>query len=114
MFFLEIPSVMIGIATIPEKVRDELLELRNDSASCEMFMTKSLSQFWSSMFSYPKLSTKSSRVIVPFAFTYLYKSGFSALMHIILKARNQLDVEDNIRIPISKTRPRISRLICNM
>ena len=38
--------VMMDIATIHE---DELLELRNDSAGREIFMTKSLSQFWSSI-----------------------------------------------------------------
>ena len=106
---------MIDIATIPKEFQDELLELRNDSAGLKIFMTKSLSQFWSSMLtSYPKLSAEALRVIVPFAFTYLCESRFSALMHIKLKARNLLDVEDDMRIAISKTQPRISRLACNM
>ena len=70
-------SVMIDIATILEEVQDELLELRNDSAGREIFMTNSLPQFWSSMLtSYPKLSTEALRVIVPFASTYLCESGF--------------------------------------
>ena len=108
-------SVMIDIVTIPEEVQDELLELRNDSAGCEIIVTKSLSQFWSSMLtSYPKLSTEALGVIVPFASTYLCESGFSPLMHIKSKARNQLDLEDDMRIAISKTQPRISRLACNM
>ena len=45
-------SVMIDIATIPEEVQVELLELRNDSADREIFVTKSLSQFWSSMLTF--------------------------------------------------------------
>ena len=106
---------MIGIANIPEEVQDELLKLRNDSAGREIFMTKSLPQFWSfTLTSYPKLSTEAWRAIVPFASTYLCESGFSALMHIKSKARNQLDVEDDMRIVISKVQPRISRLACNM
>ena len=64
--------------------------------------------------SYPKLSTEALRVIVPFASTYFCESGFSALMHIKSKARNQLDVKDDMRIAISNTQPRISRLACNM
>ena len=108
-------SLMIDIATIPEEVQDELLELRNDSADREIFMTKSLSQFWSSMLtSYPKLSMEALRFIVPFASTYPCESGFSALMLIKSKARHQLDVEDDMRIAISKTQLRISRLACNM
>ena len=93
----------IDIATIPEEVQDELLELRTDSGGREMFMTKSLSQFWSFMLSsYPKLSTEALRVIVPFASTYLCESEFSALVHIKSKACNQLDVEDDMRIAIPK------------
>ena len=37
-------SPTIDITTIPKKVQDELLDLRNDSASREMFMIKSLTQ----------------------------------------------------------------------
>ena len=91
------------------------MKLRNDSAGREMFMTKSLSQFWRSMLSSePKLSTEALRVIISFASAYLCESEFSALMHIRSEACNQLDLEDDMRIAISKTRPRISRLACNM
>ena len=80
---------MIDIATTPEEVQDELLELRNDSDGREIFMAKSLSHFWSSMLtSYPKLSTEALRVIVLFVSTYLCESGFSALIHIKSKAPN--------------------------
>ena len=104
-------SPLIDITAIPEELQDELSELRNDTACREMHMVKSLPQFWSSLLqSYPKLSTEALRVAVPFASTYLCESGFSALMHIKSKARNQLNVEDDMRLAISKTRPRISKL----
>ena len=76
-----------------------------------MFMEKSLSQFWCTMLrSYRKVSTEALRVIVPFASTYLCETGFSALVHIKSKARKQLNVEDDMRLTISKTQPRISKL----
>ena len=94
----------MDIATVPEEVQDELLDLRNDSASSEMFMEKSLSQFWCTMLrSYPKVLTEALRVIVPFARTFLCETGFSALVHIKSKARNQLKVEDEMRLAISIT-----------
>ena len=72
---------MINITTIPEKVQDELLDLNNDSAGREMFMMKSLTQFWTSMLqSYPKLSTEALSIIFRFTSTYLCESGFSTLM----------------------------------
>ena len=86
-------SPAMDIATVPEEVQDELLDLRNDSAGREMFMEKSLSQFWcTKLRSYPKVSTEALRVIVPFASTYLCETGFSALVHIKSKACNQLNV----------------------
>ena len=38
-------SPMLDITTIPEEVQDELLDLKNDSASRKMFMIKSSPQF---------------------------------------------------------------------
>ena len=41
---------------------------------------------------------------------YLCKSGFSALVHIKKKARNQRKVKDDIRLALSSTKPRIPKL----
>jgi len=108
-------SPMTDIATVPEELQDELLDLRNDSAGREMFLEKSLTQFRCIMlWSYTKVSKEASRVIVPFASTYLCESGFSALIHKKSKTRNQLNVEDDMRLSISKTQPHISRLVSDM
>ena len=64
--------------------------------------------------SYPKLLTVAFRVNVPFTSTYLCESVFSTLMHIKSKARNKLDVKDEMRLAITKTRPRIPKLACDM
>ena len=104
-------SPAMNIATVSKEVQDKLLDLRYDSVSCEMFMEKSLSQFWCTMLrSYPKISTETLRVIVPFASTYLCETEFFALVHTESKARNQLNVEDDMRLAISKTQPRISKV----
>ena len=64
---------------------------------------------------YPILSMAALRVIVPFASTYLCESGFSTLVHIKSKARNQLNVvEDDMRLAISKTQPCIAMLAAEM
>ena len=108
-------SQMIDITTIPEEVQDELLDLRNDSADCEMFMTKPFTQFWTSMLqSYPKLFTEALCVIVPFASNYLCESGFSYSHEIKSKPCNKLDVEDEMRLAIAKTQPCISKLAFDM
>ena len=63
---------------------------------------------------YPILSMAALRVIIPFASTYLCESGFSTLVHIKSKARNQLNVEDDMRLAISKTQPCIAMLAAEM
>ena len=49
-------------------------------------------------------------VIVSFSFNFFYESKFSLLMHIRSKACDKLDVEDKMRLVITKTRPCISKL----
>ena len=106
---------MIDITTIPEEIQDELLDFRNDSAGRAMFMMNLLTQFWISMLqSYPKLSTEALHVIVPFTSTYLCESGFSTLMHIKLKARYKLDVKDEMKLVITETPPRTTKLASDM
>ena len=58
---------------------------------------------------YSRLGIHALNILVPFSLTYLNKSGFSALLTI--KARNQLDVESDIRCALSTTLPDIEQLV---
>ena len=64
--------------------------------------------------SYPNVALLSLRVLVPFASTYLCESGFSTLLQIKTKARNRLDVQDDMRLALTQTKPRISKLLRQM
>ncbi len=104
-------SQSIDISEVPCQVQDELLDLRNDSSAKEVFIQKSLTKFSCAMLSaYPSLSILSLKVLVPFATTYLCESGFSALVAMKCDKRNRLNVEDDMRVSLSKTEPKISDL----
>ena len=91
------------------------MELRNDSSVRDIFAEKSLPQFWCAMrHSYPKVSMLSFRILVPFGSTYLCESGFSTLLYIKTKAMNKLDVQDDMRLALTKTQPRIITLVKQM
>ena len=60
--------------------------------------------------SHPQVSELPFQILLTFATTYLCKSGFSALVHIKKKARNQRKVKDDIRLALSSTKPRIPKL----
>ena len=78
-------------------------------------MEKTLTEFWCVMrHSYPNIALLSLRVLVPFASTYLCESGFSPLLQIKTKARNRLDVLDDMRLVLTQTKPRISKLVKQM
>lgn len=69
----------LNITVVADDFQDELLELRHDSSACDTFLEKS------------------------FASNYLCESGFSNLDQLKTKARNKLDVPDDMRLALSKT-----------
>lgn len=105
----------LDVADVPDKLQDEFLDLKNDSTARALFQEKTLTEFWCAMRrSYPNVTLLSLRVLVPFASTYLCESGFSTLLQIKTKARNKLDVQDDIRLALTGTQPRISKLVMEM
>lgn len=105
-------SSSLDVASLPDEIQDEYLDLKNDSSSRDLFREKELSQFWCAMYgSYPKVSMEALKILIPFVSTYLCESGFSTLLQIKTKTRNRLNVEDDMRLALSQTQPRISNLV---
>ncbi|XP_066958820.1 zinc finger BED domain-containing protein 5-like [Macrobrachium rosenbergii] len=95
-----------------EDAQGEFIELIHDSTAKNVFPSNSLSSFWCSMMeSYPKTRDLAVRVLLPFASTYLCESGFSSLLAIKTKSRNELSVEDDLRCALAATEPRIHELV---
>ncbi|XP_023216822.1 zinc finger BED domain-containing protein 5-like, partial [Centruroides sculpturatus] len=108
-------SASLDVASIPDELQDEFLDLRNDSSAHNLFNEKLLTHFWCDMYhSYPNVIMLAFRVLVPFVSTYLCESGFSTLLRLKPKERNELNVENNMRLALTKTHPRILRLVNNM
>ena len=104
-------SSTIGIESIPDEVQDQFIDMRNDSTALEIFQEKSLTELWCRMYpSYPAVSLIAFSVL-PFPSTYLCEAGFSSLLQIKNKARNKVDVENDMRLALSKKPPRIARLV---
>ncbi len=107
-------SGTLDITTIPSDVQDEFLDLRNDSATKDLYEDKSLNVFWCSMNqSYQKVSAIALRLLLLFTTTYLCESGFSTLLQIKNKSRSQLDVDPDVRCALSVIQSRIHQLAEN-
>ena len=100
----------LDISKISDDLQDELLDMRNDSSVRELFLEKSLSQFWVSMqLSYPKISRAVLKIVVSFVSTYLCERGFFTLAQIKMKEKNKLDVQDHMRLALCYTQSRIKK-----
>ena len=91
--------------------KDELIEMQSSSGLRQRFEVERPGQFWGSLTeAYPLLSQRALQVLVPFVTTYLCESGFSSLVTMKTSTRSRLVVEDDMRVALSSTAPRIQLL----
>lgn len=96
---------------LPVTEIDQLIELSHSTASKAKHRSVSLIEFWNGMKSeYPELYDKALHILLPFATSYLCESGFSALTAIKTKHRAKLNVEDDLRLCLSRLSPRYDKL----
>uniref|UniRef100_A0A9J8CA12 HAT C-terminal dimerisation domain-containing protein n=1 Tax=Cyprinus carpio carpio TaxID=630221 RepID=A0A9J8CA12_CYPCA len=93
---------------------DTLIELSSYRALRTRFDSKTLDEFWISVKDeYPQLSKAALNTLMAFGSTYLCEKTFSALTYIKNKHRSRLNVEDDLHVAISKTKPRLD-LLCSV
>ena len=86
--------------------------LTNNSFAKIEYNSLSLNNFWVKMLPvYPKISKVSLLILIPFSSTYLCEAGFSSLLAIKTKQRNKLESEGDLRCALSKTDPRLTKLV---
>lgn len=91
---------------------DKLIELSCDRSLQQSFSDKDIDKFWlERRREYPSLTTAALKIIMPFATSYLCELGFSTLVNIKTKARNRLEVEDDLFVSISKIKPNLEKLV---
>ena len=72
---------------------------------------KTLAEFWISVEKeYPQLSAAAMDVLLPFATTYFCEKTFSTLLYIKTKYRSRSNVKEDLRIAVSKIKPRLELL----
>lgn len=91
---------------------EELCELQSSQALQKRFTERSLDQFWVSVQKkYPALHRKAVNILLQFSSSYACEKAFSCLARLKSTERNRfVSVEDEIRVSLSKVRPRIESL----
>jgi len=79
---------------------EQLIDLRNDLFLQALFPQNSLDEFWrSANKSYSMICAKACKIIFPFASSWLYQYGFSALIENKGKKRGKLlGIDDEMRV----------------
>ena len=78
-------------------------DLCGDDRLKNKFEASTLSGFWLHCQSdFPKISTRATKLFLPFRTSYLCKCGFSAALAIKSKYRSRLELELNLRLNLTK------------
>uniref|UniRef100_UPI00358FFEDB protein FAM200C-like n=1 Tax=Myxine glutinosa TaxID=7769 RepID=UPI00358FFEDB len=106
-------TILIDDIDDDNELKDDLIELKASGRLKMQFSTvASPSEFWASNYeAFPNPAAKALRMTLPFVTTYLCEAGFSALVVMKTKLRARLDVGPDMRVALSKTAPRIKRLV---
>ncbi|XP_066482086.1 SCAN domain-containing protein 3-like [Tiliqua scincoides] len=90
---------------------EQLIDVSTDSTLKIRFRSQSLPEFWCQTENeYPVISKRALRVLILFANTYLCETGFSAVAVIKSKYRTNINIENEMRVAISKITPRFDEL----
>ncbi|KAJ4925387.1 hypothetical protein JOQ06_018119 [Pogonophryne albipinna] len=93
------------------KAEEELLDLACDGTLRIRFGQGGHVDFWPSVEQeYPEIAAVAMRVLLPFPTTYLCEASFSALTSMKAKYRARMEVENDLRVCLSSTSPRMEKL----
>jgi len=95
-----------------DNLKENLIELKSCQKLKLLFDKSKLKDFWcAAMKAFPSLAMEAMTVLVPFSTTYNCESSFSTMMYIKNKYRNRLQLEDDLRVALSKIEPSFERIL---
>lgn len=104
-------TVDLEKCNLPLANKEELIEISCEKNLKSLYGQKALITFWIAVEKeYPVLSSMAVQYLLPFTTTYLCEKGFSSLTVLKTKFRNRLDVEDDLRLYLSKLTPDIQEI----
>ena len=95
--------------------KEEWIALRLNERKKVEFQNTDLQAFWIAQLNdAPTLAERALNILTSFSTTYLCEKGFSTVMGLKTKKRNRLSVQNDARIALSITEPRITALAMQM
>ena len=95
--------------------KEEWIALRLNERKKVEFQNTDLQSFWIAQLNdVPTLAERALNILTAFSTTYLCEKGFSTVMGLKTKKRNRLSMQNDARIALSVTEPRITALAMQM
>ena len=99
-------------ADINSPYTDDIIELQESEVKKRDFNTTNFQTFWCQQIEgYSLIAKIALEVLMPFVTTYLCEHAFFILVDVKAKKQNKLSYENEMRIVVSETKPRISQLV---
>ena len=81
---------------------DQFIEVTSDSSLRPKFVPQTLSELWIGVETeHPLVGQRAVRILFPFATSYLYEIGFSAVASLKTKYRSRLNIEHEVRVSVT-------------
>ncbi|XP_046987716.1 SCAN domain-containing protein 3-like [Schistocerca americana] len=105
----------IDVDVLPDRLQEEVLEIKNDSAAKYDFNKMDKPLFWVKYLTvYPSTAEQALKLYLPFSSTYLCERAFSEIVAIKNKLRSKLSIANDLRCAVSAIQPRIQNLVKNL
>lgn len=105
------PFIAPPPAMFSTEEEEQYIDMTSESTRRLLFTSKTLAGFWIGVEKeYPLIGQRAVGILLPFATSYLCETGFSAVASIKTKYRSKLNIEDELRVAISKQQPRFEKI----
>ncbi|XP_049964484.1 protein FAM200B-like [Schistocerca serialis cubense] len=105
----------VDVDLLPDRLQEEVLEIKNDSTGKYDFEKMDKPLFWVKyLMVYPSTTEQALKLYLPFSSTYLCERAFSVVVAIKNKLRSKLSIANDLRCAVSTIQPRIQNLVKNM
>ena len=118
---LELPNWIIDPFSldtdkVPIELQEELSDMHNDCEEKARFKMIGFERFWQRMSKrnkFPNMWKVAKLLTLAYPTSYLMERGFSAVMQLMTKQRNRLDISQNgdLRLLLTDMRPDVKKLI---
>nr|CAI5848128.1 unnamed protein product [Callosobruchus analis] len=105
---------IMNVLQLSNNIQEEFLDFKADSTAKDDFQLLTFEQLWLKRYKINSCVAEGPpKTLVQFSSTYLCQAGFSAIVSIRTKQQNRRNTENDLRVALSSTQPRMDLIVKN-